>query len=317
MENTEKKTVSSCVKNDDILPDSSESLTERTVVLCVGMGDGVGPVMSRLEDMGMDNVSFADLMWEYDSIEDCPGIFLLDGYGLDGCMEYDVDEYGAVYGMSFPQISVFMIDLAEDVDTDKAIRFMNEVRVAFPYAGTVLMAVVPSGGNRAEAIGKCKVLSEVCDTVFAVDEKRISGKYPGCDGKALHRKALSFMALQFREFAEMMLDVGTINVGWDNVLYFTDSAVSGCKDAMFFTASGNDPDEVIGRLTEEMSCHDLVEDDAIVDIVLSHDSGIGLSPCLLDRMTDSARNLVHFIGIRKSESLKENNLRVNVFVHGK
>ena len=275
------------------------------VILCVGIGKNTFPVISLLDSMEARDVVFADLLCETDSI--------MDNCEIQALCNPEVSGWKIDNRVRLPFISVFMIDFNEGIDIDKVVHFIDETRTAFPYTNIVVMSVIPMDGNRAEAFEKCNRLSVVSDTMFVIDEQHISLKYPDCDGKnnTLHMKSLSFIERQFRDFVEMIFSDANINIDWNDILDFVTKTETEGNKALYFTYSGNNPKEVLDIVKKEISDYNL--DNVLVDIVYSDDSFMSYTIKYLKTIAS-----FDFIwGIRKSDSLENSALRINVFAHNK
>ncbi|WP_302761718.1 hypothetical protein [Phocaeicola coprocola] len=277
--------------------------SEQKAILCVGIGENTFPIISWLENLGIRQTVFTNLLWESDSITDSCEILAMN--------DYEVSAWNMDGQIKLPFISVFMIDFTEDANIEKAIHFINETHMTFPYTNIVVMSIIPSKGNRTVAIEKCNKLSKVSETIFVVDEKRISTKYPSSDDKTLHIKSLSFMASQFKDFAEMILVTGNVNIDWYDIFNFVAKTETECNKAIYFTSSGNNPEEILDTLKQEMSHYNL--DNVIIDIISSDDS---LS-CEAIKCIQTIDSFDFIWGIRKSKSLKKSVLKINVFAHKK
>lgn len=278
---------------------------DKPVILCFGIGENTVPVIFKLEDSGIERTLFIQMTGIEESITDHHEILTMDDYGL-----YDVEYEGEI---KLPFLSVFLIDFTEDVDIEKVRHFMNETLMTFPYSNIVVMSVIPSGENRSRAITKCKKISSLCDTMFIVDKNRMSSMYPDCNDSKLHIKSLTFLARQFKNFAEMILLSGKINIDWYDVFGFVVKSDEECNKALYFTSSGSNPEEIVDSLLKEISRYRIDEDNVIVDVVSS-------DPSLGSDAVNSLKKIESFNfiwGYRDCPSMKKNFVRINVFARKK
>lgn len=278
------------------------NFSDKPVILCFGVGENTFSVISKLEDLGIENTVFVQMSGFEDSITDHQEILVMDDYGM-----YDLEVDGEI---KLPFIAVFLIDFTEDIDMKKSMHFIEETHDMFPYTNIVVMSVMPSGANRSKAIAKSKKLYPVCDTMFTVEESRIASMFPECSGGKLHIKTLSFLAGQFKYFAEMILKTGQINIDWYDIFGFITKAENECNKALFFTSSGNEPEEVVGSLLKDISHYEIEPDNVLIDVILSDES-------LYEDVLDCLERIDSFDfiwGFRISGSMKKNAVRINVFI---
>lgn len=281
---------------------------DKPQIICIGIGDTY-PIIFTLENKNIKETLFTTFIWEMESITDCPEILSINEYDM---VEQRTDSFlNLEYSQGLPLMIIFLIDFSEETNMKKLAHFIEETRCKFPHSHIVTMSLIPDNGKRAKALALNKKLLQLSDTRFTIDEKFIADKYPEHKEELLHRKSLSYMAIQAKELIEMTVETGMIDINWDDISDFIIPLETDCNQIQYFTASGNDVGETIDRLFDEIEKYCPDRCDAIIDIVESEDL-FSFEDAQYLRMNNIFEGYI--FGIRKSNKMKKGFVRINVFI---
>lgn len=208
-------------------------------ILCIGLGNGGKKAINSLKDENVQNTVFEHFGWNDRSVFWKKEMLdlLEENIPQDNACIYD-----SIPETERPLITVFILDINENIDIEKTGYFINEIRTGFPHTRIIVMVTNRTAKNDSRYITIRNILSPAIDCICvsyleAESEELVNPNAVNTD--------------MVKDFIKMTATSGNLNIDISSVIDFIEKSDTGCSEVCYYSSYGKNmkdaADAVINR----------------------------------------------------------------------